>query len=109
VGNVAGSTSVPPPAARDSSSVVHAGAPVGVSAGVASAGAAAGVAAGVGSAGGSEGSGAHAATRARRTTAPAPASAVTTLRGPRAAVPNVVVGGGAGCVDGPGGGVVRAA
>ncbi len=40
VGNVARSTSVPPPAARDSSSVVHAGAPVGVSAGVASAGAA---------------------------------------------------------------------
>ncbi len=56
VGNDAGSTAVPPPAARDSSSVVQAGAPVAssaVSAGAASTGAASWVASADGVAGGS--------------------------------------------------------
>ncbi len=54
VGNDAGSTSEPPPAARDSASVVQAGAAVpGVSAGVASTGAASWLASADGVAGGS--------------------------------------------------------
>ncbi|CPU66902.1 Uncharacterised protein [Mycobacteroides abscessus] len=54
VGNDAGSTSEPPPAARDSSSVVQAGAVVaGVSVGVASTGSASWLAAADGVAGGS--------------------------------------------------------